>query len=518
MIVRLEQFFFETARVNPGEPALSVNDITLSYAQLAHESNKVSHRLAASESRVCLLFASRSVGAYAGVLGILNAGKTYVPLNPKFPAARNAEIARRSGARIVLVDQGCRERLDELLDALDQSLEVVYLDTLPEGDDGFIEPPLDLDPAPADENLAYILFTSGTTGPPKGVCIGHDSAVAFIESQKAFYPRVSGARYSQNIDLTFDPSVQDMFLCWANGGCLCVPESLDPMYLADFIKRYAITHWCSVPSIATLMRQFRKLSSNAFPSLQVSTFGGEALAVDLARAWARAAPASRIVNAYGPTEATVASLRFELTPGFLRDTSHAITPIGSPWEGVETCVIDEASNVVAPGQQGELVLGGKQLADGYISDNERDHEKFYPRRYEGMASTRWYRTGDVVRESADEGYLFRGRTDHQIKLLGNRIELLEVEDAIRQSSGAEASCVIPWPLGEDGTQQGLVAFVLNADVPQAAAIAASKRRLPAYAVPSRIIPVQVFPLNVNGKVDRNHLTALLELESSGITQ
>ncbi len=500
MIARLEQFFFDTARRRPDDPALFVDSTTLTYSELALKAKQVSMNVAASPSSACLLFASRSVAAYAGLLGILNARKAYVPLNPKFPAVRNAEIVKRSGSQTILVDHRCRDKLEELLALLDEPLDIVYLDELVLHD--YVEPEF---ATSANEGLAYILFTSGTTGPPKGVCIGHDSAVAFVRSQQEFYPSAPCARYSQNFDLTFDPSVQDMFTCWGNGGCLYVPESLDPLYLADFIKQHQISHWCSVPSIATLMGQLRKLSDHAFPSLRVSIFGGEALPVDLARTWSRAAPASRIINAYGPTEATVACLRFELTPAFLRDTDLAITPLGDTWEGMETCVVDENLEQVSQGRSGELVLGGGQLASHYISSNEQDHRKFYARSYESRETTRWYRTGDVVVDSHAHGLMFRGRTDHQIKLLGNRIELLEVEEAIKRSSRAAASCVVAWPRDAAGSPQGLVAFVLNPEVPEAAALADCRRRLPPYAIPSRIITMENFPLNPNGKVDRNRM-------------
>lgn len=513
MIARLDQFFFNTADQCPDDPALSVDDITLSYSELAVEAKRVSAHLITRDrlSSSCLLFASRSVAAYAGLLGILHAGMAYVPLNPRFPAARNAAIVRRSGSRTVLVDRHCRDKLDDLLALLDEPLDIVFLDEPLPPEDFPVKPF-----APVDQDLAYILFTSGTTGPPKGVCIRHDSAVAYVQSQLKFDPPMPGARYSQNFELTFDPSIQDLFICWANGGWLHVPESLDPLYLVDFIKQHRITHWGSVPSIAALMRQLRKLSDNAFPSLRVSLFSGEALSLELVRAWARAASASRIVNVYGPTETTVACLRFELTPAFLRDTDLAIAPLGDTWEGMETRVVDENGDPVQPGHYGELVVGGRQLAKHYMTDNELDHRKFYARHYEGSKIGRWYRTGDVVVHSPLHGLMFRGRTDHQIKLLGNRIELLEVEEAVKHCSRAAASCVVAWPRSAAGTPQGLVAFVLNPEVPEKTALTDCKRRLPLYAVPSRTVALDRFPLNANGKVDRNQLVALLDPATQGV--
>ena len=507
MHVMLQQFFFETAVRLPDAPALHVNEATLTYAELAHKAARVATRIsgmpASSGSQPsCLLFASRSVEAYSGLLGILAAGMAYVPLNPKFPMERNAAIVKRSGSRTILVDRRCREQFEALLAMIDEPLHVLFLDADED------TKPLAV-PATQPQELAYILFTSGTTGVPKGVCISHASAVSFIENQLQFYPPVPHARYSQNFDLTFDPSVHDMFVCWGNGGCLYVPEVLDALYLVDFIKENRLTHWASVPSIGSLMRQMRKLSDNAFPSLRISMFGGEALTADQARAWLRAAPAGRLFNAYGPTEATVSCLRFEVTNAFLDTTDLAVMPLGATWPGQEMIVVDENLAPVAPGEPGELIIGGSQLATKYLTDNASDHDKFFTRHYPGRSAGRWYRSGDVARESAQDGLLFQGRIDTQIKLFGNRIELQEVERVVQRCGAAELACVVAWPFNATGAAQGIVAFLLNPRMEEQRILADCKRYLPIYALPARIVALDAFPLNVNGKVDRKQLTALL---------
>jgi D-alanine--poly(phosphoribitol) ligase subunit 1 len=515
MTSSLHQFFFDTAAATPANPALCVEGRTLSYGELARAAGNVRTRLddecrqaGIEPGQPCLLFASRSVGAYTGLLGILAAGMAYVPLNPKFPAERNAAMIGRSGAKIMLVDAKCSEQLDALLPLLADDIRVVSIDAAIATES---RPEADAYERPDASAVAYILFTSGTTGIPKGVCISHASARAYIESQIGFNPPMPEARYSQISDLTFDPSVHDMFVCWGNGGCLHVPASLDTLYLVEFIKQHRITHWFSVPSIGSFMQQFRKLRENAYPSLRMSIFGGEALPTNLVKAWAVAAPQSRIVNVYGPTEATVACLRFEVTEDFLKHADFGVVPLGDGWNGQETVVVDDKLQPVAPGIRGELLLGGTQLATRYLSDKKTDHEKFFSRRYPGRVGERWYRSGDLVRASVSNGMMFHGRVDTQIKLRGGyRVELQEVEDVVQKASGAALTCVVAWPRDASGTPEGFVAFLLNPQAADAQTLAECKRRLPVYAVPGKVIVLDELPLNVNGKVDRNQLVGMLD--------
>jgi D-alanine--poly(phosphoribitol) ligase subunit 1 len=337
------------------------------------------------------------------------------------------------------------------------------------------------------------------------VPISHANADAYVEGQLQLIERWPDARYVQFCELTFDPSIHDMFVCWANGGCLYVPKTVEPIYNAAFIRTHAITHWNSVPSVAGFMQQFRQLAAGEFPSLHLTMFGGEALPRAVVQAWMRAAPNSRIVNLYGPTEATVACSCFEVTAGFLADPVHTVMPLGHALPGVELLIVDAALEPVAAGQSGELLIGGPQIARGYLSSREAGNGRFVMKTYADCNSLHWYRSGDAARESAAHGIVFQGRLDTQVKIRGNRIELEEVEHVVQESSRAALCAVVPWPVDDMGRAGGLIAFVIHPAFDDVQILQSCRQRLPVYAVPQRVIVLDVLPLNVNGKIDRKAL-------------
>lgn len=544
----LDSFFFETAASEPDSPALWVDERLYCYDDVATQARRiaadVTAAMPAGRPGRCLLFAHRSVAAYAGLLGILKAGFAYVPLNPLVPAARIAAVIEQSGAPLLLVDQRCATLLDEVLALLDDCPLILLLDDESEEDAGdgqgahdtqgtqetpdtrtalascadslkslTSEPRVTESRSPrAPHDLAYILFTSGSTGAPKGVPISHANADAYVAGQLHMLGRVPRARYAQLCELTFDPSVHDMFVCWANGGCLYVPKTVEPIYNWAFIKEHAITHWSSVPSVAGFMQQFRKLGQNEFPSVRVTIFGGEPLPRLLVEAWRRAAPNSRVLNMYGPTETTVACAAFEVTAEFADDPQHAVMPLGGALPGMELLIVDAALKPVVPGASGELLIGGPQVATGYLSADEPGNRRFVSMTYPGYDSSRWYRSSDAAREVAGQGIVFQGRLDTQVKIRGNRIELEEVEHVVRTCSHTALCAVVAWPVDEAGQAGGLIAFVTNAQGSAVQILQACRQRLPAYAVPQRIVTLDVLPLNVNGKIDRK---ALAERCASG---
>jgi non-ribosomal peptide synthetase component F len=317
-------------------------------------------------------------------------------------------------------------------------------------------------------------------------------------------------RFSQNFDLTFDLSVFDMFAAWERGACVCCPPRKTRLNPRDFIRNSDLTIWFSTPSVAWMMKRMGSLKPGAFPRLRWSLFCGEPLPLDLAIDWAEAAPHSALENLYGPTETTVACTAYpwnRVAPH--NESSHGIVPIGYPLPGVHTLVVNERLAEVSPGQEGELLIAGPQVSLGYWRDPEKTSASFLIPPGKNKV---YYRTGDLVyRPRGGEPMRFLGRLDNQIKVLGNRVELLEIEALLRRQAGVEMAIALGWPLTPSGAS-GTEAFVSPANMDVQIIRARLAESLPGYAVPRKIHLIDEWPLNANGKIDRQELVRQLEVE------
>jgi amino acid adenylation domain-containing protein len=519
--------FVRSARAFPDRPALVVGETALTYEELGRRSAAIAALLRdqtpAGGPPWTAVFAHRSVAAYAGVLGALLRGHGYVPLNRTFPPARTAAMLARAGCRAVVVDHESLSQLDDVLDGMPGGMLIVApeLDDAraltgrwPQhtviGADGLAgdATPDELDP-PEEDAVAYLLFTSGSTGQPKGVMVAHRNVVPFVAAMAERYELDEHDRCSQTFDLTFDLSVFDLFVTWERGACLyCVPEKtlLKP---GGFIRDTELTMWFSVPSVAMFAKRFGQLKPDAFPTLRWSLFCGEALPVEVADAWAAAAPSSVVENLYGPTEATIACTAYRWDGERSRALSRlGVVPIGRPTPGMRALVVDEALREVPTESPGELLVAGQQVTLGYLDDPERTAAAFVvPPGLEDLH----YRTGDrvVLDEAGDLHYV--GRVDNQVQIHGHRVELGEVEAALREASGLDAVVALAWPVTDAGAAGGVVAFAATHDELDVEALrSAVAMRLPDYMVPRAVHVLPELPLNANGKFDRGALRDRLE--------
>lgn len=520
--------FLESAERFPDRPALVVDGESLSYAALLGTARRVAsaiHNVQSEQQSFPLvaLLTHRSQTAYAGVLGSLAAGKGYVPLNPKFPLERTLQMLALSGCTTLIAGKECLSQLSGLLEKIERPLTLILpkvdcSDELPSQNPRhrflFAEQLRTGESFSFEENstsasLAYLLFTSGSTGVPKGVPITQGNVCSYVDYICQRYEVNEHDRFSQQFDLTFDLSAHDMFVCWERGACLyCVPET-SVMAPAKFIRDHQLTMWFSVPSVAGLLSKMRLLSLNCFPSLRCSLFCGEPLPASYAHSWQAAAPNSIVENLYGPTEATIAiaHYRWDSQKSF-QECVNDIVPIGRIFEDQQFRVTDSRGNNVPFGDAGELCLSGSQIALGYWNNPEKTQQQFV--RLPSASDQVWYRTGDLVKQDPAGNLCYLGRIDHQIKIRGYRVELQEIEAVLRRVCGAEQAVSVPWPV-HDGTAEGVVAFVSGVTtLDEHRVLARCSEVLPDYMVPKKIYVVDEFPINSNQKIDRRKLSNLLE--------
>jgi amino acid adenylation domain-containing protein len=508
----------------PERPALEVDGEVLTYRNLFDRAAALAATFQRSPSEegpaLTAVFAHRSVWAYTGVLAALLQGHGYVPLNPTFPTNRSRTMLELSTCRSLIVDRDGEAQLDQLLEGVEQSLVVLVpgrkdvsdlaakwpAHTFAGSDD--LAPSVEWVPPPVDEDaLAYLLFTSGSTGMPKGVMVAHRNATAYISAMIERYDVSEHDRFSQLFEMTFDVSVFDMFVAWECGACLCCASKQQKLLPTAYIQEARLTVWFSVPSTGLLLKNLRLLAPRSYPNLRISLFAGEALPADFTSVWAKAAPNSIVENLYGPTELTVACTHYRWDEH--SSPTHCelgVVPIGDPVRDMKFLVVDESLREVPPGETGELLMTGPQLSVGYWNEPVKTAQVFIVP--PGVDEV-YYRTGDRVRRPANGNPMtYLGRLDNQIKIRGHRVELGEIEAALREEAAVEAAVALGWPITDRGAE-GIVAFLCTGDADVKRILDRLRERLPGYMVPKTIHLLRQFPLNSNGKIDRRRLTEML---------
>jgi amino acid adenylation domain-containing protein len=496
-----------------------VGEVEFSYAELGDLARRVSGWLGRNTGEVSGrvgILASRTIEAYAGVLGTLWFGAAYAPINPNTPEDRLIRILQQTKLDALIADQaGLGLLSDRVLDYAPSRIlfgadakpsqsalrfKGISFESFTELSDEGPDQPVTV----AGDALAYIIFTSGTTGTPKGVMIETESVACYcgaVQDRCGFRPT---DRVSQVAELTFDNSVLDLFVTWAAGAGLYVVPAAQLMAPAKFIRDHELTIWFSVPSTASFMGRMKLLRPGVFPSLRCSIFAGEALAVATAQAWQIAAPESIVENFYGPTEATVDCIaqRLESPPYVTRN--RGTLAIGKPFPGIRAGIVDANLNFLPQGEEGELVVSGRQVARGYFQDPELTAARFPT-----LDGRRWYRTGDLAFEDSSGTFHHLGRIDNQVKILGNRVELDEVEAHLREIVGTDSVAAVAWPLVE-GRATGIVAFHCAPGVTRDQVREGMQKCVHGYMVPQRVYQLDALPLGSSGKIDRKALVRLLD--------
>ena len=497
------------ARHRQGDTAVETGERRTSYEQLLALARAIQEQITRSpvgEGPV-VIADDPGVGACAAIAAAQALGRAYVPLSAGHPATRIQQIlAAVEPALIVQSDRTATRMADGLAGR--------YPLLTISGQLGNLSWARSPEPAvscasPIGTDIAYVMFTSGTTGRPKGVPVRAESLMAYLDVATKRFGVRPGDRASHFFELTFDLSVHDIFVTLLGGGTLVVIPAEQRMLPARFLREKEISHWFSVPSAAESLHRVGALRPGVFPHLRQTLFCGEPLRWPVTEAWQAAAPNSRIVNLYGPTEATIA-ISFYLVPErrSRSDDIYGIVPIGQVFEGQHGRISSRPEAGEHP-DRGEFWLSGSQVISGYLDAGDgRDAFAYGP---DGAA---WYRTGDAVQRDGDGLLHFVGRIDNQLKVSGYRVEPAEIEDAIHRAFPACRSVVVRC---DRGKRRGLVAAItcIEGDAPAASAVReACASSLPPYMIPAHVVELTSWPVNANGKIDRAAVRRQLEEQTA----
>lgn len=522
----IAHLFAKSAKTYPNRPAICVESEVLTYAELAAAAGQISSCLRAltvTGQNTCILATRRTFAGFSGILGILGAGKIYIPVSPSTSYERAISIASTTTPVAIIADRDGFDIAKLIAQNSTQPLVIILPEHEPsEVDRGDFSPhkvydKYDLDKFPqkfepvdmGPKSLAYILFTSGTTGEPKGVPIRQESVVRYVKSIESLYPLRPNDRCTQLFELTFDLSGHDMFVTWNAGACLFVPHRSMALFSADLVVSQELTVWFSVPSVVAELTRSRKLTSGVFQSLRLAFFCGERMPIELAQAMKVAAPNAQIVNIYGPTEATIAFTHFAWDGKNLPEICDDL-PIGHPLPEQQVFLLDSKRQPVQSNTIGEMYLVGSQVSEGYWKNSKQTAARYYNLTFGNKAPLHAYSTGDLAIDVPGVGLVFRGRIDDQVKLHGVRIELGAIEAAVRRVSGGQQAAAIVWPLDYP---EKLIVYIEKGDILASDILEKCRNLLPHHEQPNEILEVDHLPLTSNGKMDRKKLMAMYKERS-----
>ena len=552
MATALGQLLLNAEQRWPNRPALHMASVDHSYQSLMARARLMASALIDLTTDVegpvrTVLAIDKSVDGYASIIATQLANQTWIPLSPSFPVERNCRIIEQSKPSILVLGPAYRNQAEHLVSQCGSYCKVVFIGwtELDDWTEQLVDSrivwlseesltaaaliaaaegeAIELAQVNRPCDLAYIMFTSGSTGLPKGVSVTQDNVMAYLKRMESIYDATCEDKFSQFFEFTFDLSVHDLFVCWQAGGCLYPAGLADNLMPTAYVRRHELTFWFSVPTMAASLESLGQLKVDSMPSLKHVLFCGEALPNRVVKGFQLAASNAVVDNLYGPTEATIAFTikRFD---ELLAD-SDGIAGIGKAFDGLDVCIVDENFKACPAGEKGQLLLGGDQLAAGYWQRDDLTNGVFISvdvsvgvdgSGAHSQQHKRWYCSGDLASIDENGEIAFFGRMDNQIKIRGYRIELQEVEQLIAKATGVSnvaALAVYKDANSEVGrSADGIEAFVVcdprgdkGADKSVDELLALCKAHLPAYMVPERIEVMDKLPTNASGKVDRKRL-------------
>jgi amino acid adenylation domain-containing protein len=532
MAYLLQHLLTQSAARAPHRPAVASGERFLTYDELDRLSNQVARTLlergVAPGDRVGIL-APKSAASVVAAFGVLKAGACYVPLDHRSPAGRLSSIMRDSGTSVVLADAATAHQAAAMAASVPGLRSVIV--TGPDWGTGDRPDSRTIPSAPAvlpwdtvraqpdgalaadqalETDLAYILYTSGSTGVPKGVMISHRSSLTFVEWAAACAGLGPGDRVCSPAPLHFDLSVFDIFATCQAGACMVVvPEmtTMFPVRLAEWMQDERISVWYSVPSILTMLVTRGGLAGFSLSRLRAIIFAGEVFPVAHLTRLIEQLPDARYLNWYGPTETNVCTW-FEVRAAEGGAELAGPVPIGRACANTDVfAVTSEGRRVSAPGQVGELYVRGPGLMRGYWGQPEKTRQVLVGNPFQEHYDEPVYRTGDLVTVDSAGSYVFLGRRDSMVKTRGYRVEPGEVEAALYDHPDIREAVVLPVPDELLGSRlRAVISVNGSASLTRLEVLEHCRRRLPGYMVPDVVEFCEALPRTSTGKVDRTRLT------------
>lgn len=488
------------AKTRPDKTAVTFDGVSISYETLDRKAGIVATALlekTKKSNETVVLCVERSIDMIVGMLGILKAGCAYLPIDPNYPSERLDFILEDAKTDIIITQSS----LTPIFEGLGKDL--LLLDTVQKTEN---LSPKELPRVNADA-IAYIIYTSGSSGQPKGVPITHSNIINSTAGRLDFYPNNPDA-FLLLSSISFDSSKAGIFWTLCTAGNLVLTENRieqDIAMIGDLIQEHSVTHTLMLPSLYKLILEHGDVSK--LGSLNTVIVAGEACTPAIADLHFEKFPSAGLYNEYGPTEACVWCLAHRVEK---EDGSKGV-PIGKPVAGSEIYLLNETMGLVPYGAVGEIFIGGTGISKGYINKPELSEASFVPHPFNENAADRLYRTGDLGRYRKDGAIEFLGRADQQVKIRGYRIELEELEKVLLNEPMINDAVAMVHESHSEGTQR-LVAYVLANDNFDADTVKRSlKIKVPDYMIPSRLIVVYTFPVLPNAKID---LKALRDMGKS----
>ncbi len=466
--------------------AFCINGEYFSYSEFIQRIAVISESLQNNKENNIGLIANDDIDTYASIFAIWVTGKVYIPLSPETPEERNQNIIKQVGIKTIL-DSNKTQKLQSHDFFTSMSLLNTRIQTVD-----------------FNNQLAYIFFTSGSTGNPKGVTISKNNIASFVEAFWAMGYSINEAdRCLQMFELTFDLSVMSYLIPLLKGACVyTIPKGkIKYSYIFELLDEQELTVALMVPSILNYLRPY--FSEIDCPRLRYSLFCGEALHENIIDEWSKCVPNAQIDNVYGPTEDTIFCTRYTYNRDEKNDSHNGILSIGRSMLNNHAIVFNDINEPAGYSQIGELCLAGEQLTPGYFNNSALNKEMFFTVKHKGI-ETRFYRTGDLclMRENGNIDYI--GRKDSQVKIQGFRIELSEIEYHTKKAINEQFPLISIVLKNKSGNNEIAVVFE-SSEFELNGINEYLNSKIPPYMVPTKYYFLQQFPLNTNGKIDRKKI-------------